>query len=84
MNSFKKVNKLSDMEKEIVLMLKSIENDEAFIIASVLVALEDNTIDELYDFLKANPDLDSDDVLNFLLPSEDGWLQISSRFLLRN
>ena len=66
------MSKLTDKEKEIVLMLKSIENDEAFIIASVLVALEDNTIDELYDLLKANPDLDSDDVLNFLLPSEDG------------
>lgn len=66
------MSKLTDKEKEIVLMLKSIENDEAFIIASVLVALEDNTIDELYDFLKANPDLDNDYVLNFLLPSEDG------------
>lgn len=65
------MSKLTDKEKEIVLMLKSIENDEAFIIASVLVALEDNTINELYDFLKANPDLDSDDVLNFLLPGED-------------
>ena len=71
MNNFKNVNKLSDMEKEIVLMLKDIENDEIFIITSILVASEDNTTDDLYGFLKENPDADSNDVLNFLVHGED-------------
>lgn len=71
MNNFKNVNKLSDMEKEIVLMLKDIENDEIFIITSILVASEDNTTDDLYDFLKENPDADSNDVLNFLVHGEE-------------
>lgn len=71
MNNFKNVNKLSDMEKEIVLMLKDIENDEIFIITSILVASEDNTTDDLYEFLKENPDADSNDVLNFLVHGED-------------
>ncbi len=74
MNNFKNVNKLSDMEKEIVLMLKDIENDEIFIITSILVASEDNTTDDLYEFLKENPDADSNDVLNFLVPGEDDLL----------
>ena len=61
------MSKLTDKEKEIVLMLKAIEDDETFIIASVLIASEDNAVDELYGFLKANTDLDSDDVLSFLM-----------------
>lgn len=65
---------MSDMEKEIVLMLKDIENDEIFIITSILFASEDNTTDDLYEFLKENPDADSDDVLNFLVPGEDDLL----------
>ena len=73
-NNFKNVNKLSDMEKEIVLMLKDIENDEIFIITSILVASEDNTTDDLYEFLKENPDADSNDVLNFLVHGEDDLL----------
>ncbi len=68
------MSKLTDKEKEIVLLLKAIENDETFIISSVLVASEDNTVDELYDFLKENPNLDSDDVLNFLVPGKDDYL----------
>lgn len=74
MNNFKNVNKLSDMEKEIVLMLKEIEDDETFIITSILVASEDNTTDDLYEFLKENPDADSDDVLKFLVAVEDDYL----------
>lgn len=74
MNNFKNVNKLSDMEKEIVLMLKDIENDEMFIITSILVASEDNTTDDLYEFLKENPDADSNDVLNFLVHGEDNLI----------
>ena len=61
------MSKLTDKEKEIVLMLKAIEDYETFIIASVLIASEDNTVDKLYGFLKANTDLDSDDVLSFLM-----------------
>ena len=61
------MSKLTDKEKEIVLMLKAIEDDETFIIASVLIASEDNTVDKLYGFLKANTDLDTDDVLSFLM-----------------
>lgn len=74
MNNFKNVNKLSDMEKEIVLMLKDIENDEIFIITSILVASEDNTTDDLYEFLKETSDADSNDVLNFLVHGEDDLL----------
>lgn len=74
MNNFKNVNKLSDREKEIVLMLKDIENDEIFIITSILVASEDNTTNNLYKFLKENPDADSNDVLNFLVHGEDDLL----------
>lgn len=74
MNNFKNMNKLSDMEKEMVLMLKDIENDEIFIITSIFVASEDNTTDDLYEFLKENLDADSDDVLNFLVPGEDDLL----------
>ncbi len=74
MNNFKNVNKLSDMEKEIVLMLKDIENDEIFIITYILVASEDNTTNNLYKLLKENPDADSNDVLNFLVHGEDDLL----------
>lgn len=65
------MNKLTPKEKGIVMRLKEIENDKDFVITSFLAATEDGTIDALYDFLITNGKIDSDDVLNFLVPGED-------------
>ncbi len=58
-------------ENELFELLKKIEPTEDFIIPAFLIAKEDDRFDELISFIKENANVDTEDVMLFLVPEDE-------------